>query len=70
MKHCVIYRICTYNVKKKNNKGNESERMKSRHLEEKQTLGRQGVATQKKEAANVIRRTPSKAGGAQLSNAC
>jgi hypothetical protein len=46
MKHCVIYRMCTYNVKKKKKKGNESERMKSRHLEEKQTFGRQGVATQ------------------------
>jgi hypothetical protein len=50
-------------------KGNESERMKSRHLEEKQTFGRQGVVMQKKEAANVIRRTCRKAGGAQLSNA-
>jgi hypothetical protein len=44
---------------------------------EKQTFGRkadiwktiQGVAMQKKKAANVIRRTSSKAGGAQLSNA-
>jgi hypothetical protein len=50
-------------------KGNESERMKRNHLEEKQTFGRQGVATQKKEAANPIRRTCSEAGGAQLSNA-
>jgi hypothetical protein len=39
--------------------------MKNIHLEEKQTFGIQGVAMQKKKAANVIRGTRSDAGGAQ-----